>query len=96
MVSNPTRYQRNPDFISRKVVDEFVLVPIRPKVVDMESIYTLNAVGATVWERLESPATLDELQAALLEEYEAAPEIIQADLQRFLQEMAAIGAIGEA
>jgi hypothetical protein len=88
-----TRYERNPDYIFRKIVDELVLVPIYQDVADMDCIYTLNAVGAFLWERLAQPATQAELQAALLVEYDAEPEVVAADLEDFLREMTAIGAV---
>jgi hypothetical protein len=59
----------------------------------MDCIYTLNEVGASLWQRLEASATQAELQAALLEEYNAEPEAIASDLEAFLHEMTAIGAV---
>jgi hypothetical protein len=90
------RYERNPDFIFRRIVDELVLVPIRQNVADMDSIYAMNAVGAFVWERLSTPATRAELEAAVLDEYAAEPDVVAEDLRRFLDEMAVIGAVREA
>jgi hypothetical protein len=87
------RYERNPDYIFRKVVEEFILVPTHQNVADMDSIYTLNEVGAVIWEHLEQPRTQAELQAAMLEAYEAAPEVLLADLERFLAEMTTISAL---
>ena len=88
-------YERNPDFIYRKVVDEYILVPIHQDVADMDSIYTLNGVGAFVWEHLDQPKTQAELQSAMLEEYDAEPEVIIADLENFLGEMTSIGALNK-
>ena len=93
MTQAEARYERNPDFIFRRIVDEAVLVPIHQQVADMECIYTMNPTGAFIWARLEKPAAYDELEAALLDEYDAAPEAIAADLEAFLAEMAAIGAV---
>ncbi len=93
MEQEDARYERNQDFIYRKVVDEFVLVPIHQDVADMDCIYTLSGVGAFVWERLGGPATRAELQAAILDEYGTDPEVVAADLESFLGEMTAIGAI---
>jgi hypothetical protein len=87
------RFERNPDYIFRKVVDELILVPIHADVADMDCIYTMNEVAALVWERLDQPATQAELQAAILEEYEADPETVAADLEGFLQEMLGFGAV---
>lgn len=95
MTQEDARYQRNPDFIFRKIVDEMVLVPIHQDVADMDCLYTLNGVGASIWARLEKPATPAELRAGLLEEYDVDPEVLAADLDKFITEMAAVGAVRE-
>ena len=89
------RYQRNPNFVFRRIVDEAVLVPIHGDVADMECIYTLSDVGAFVWSRMETAATTHELQAAVLEEYSAEPAAVASDLEAFLREMLSIGAVHE-
>jgi hypothetical protein len=86
-------YERNPDFIFRKIVGEAVLVPIHQDVADMDCIYTLNHVAAFIWEHLEQPATLASLREAVLGEYAADPQMLAADLPHFLDEMTAIGAL---
>lgn len=96
MAHKEARYEKNPNYIYRTIVDEAVLVPIHQEVADMECIYTLNPVGAFVWERLDGQATRADLQAAMLDEYEAEPQVIAADLDAFLGEMVAIGALREA
>lgn len=93
MEQEEARYERNPDYIYRKIVDELVLVPIHQDVADMDCIYTLNSVGASVWQRLDAPSTQAELQAALLEEYAVALETLAADLDAFLREMTAVDAV---
>jgi hypothetical protein len=93
LVEQMMRYERNPNYIFRKVVEEFILVPIHQDVADMDSIYTLNGVGAFLWEHLDQPRTQADLQAAMLEEYAADPQVLIADLERFLGEMTAIGAL---
>ena len=93
MTQPEVRYERNPDFIYRRIVDEAVLVPIHQDVADMECLYTLNDVGAFIWQTLAAPATEAGLQQAVLAEYAAEPETVAADLGRFLEGMAAAGAI---
>jgi hypothetical protein len=92
-VEQEVHYERNPDYIFRKVVDEFILVPVHQDIADMDSIYTLNNVGAFIWEHLDQPGTQSGLLSALLEEYAADPQVLAADLERFLGEMTAIGAL---
>ena len=89
-------FKRNPDFIFRKIVDEMVLVPIHLNVADMESIYTLNEVGASIWERLEEPASLEQVSSALVSEYDSDLDTISQDLIAFLQELQECGAVLEA
>lgn len=93
MIEQDACFSRNPDYIFRKIVDEYVLVPIHQDVADMECIYTLNEVGAFIWGQLEKDANMKELRASMIEEYDADPEVIEDDLVHFLEEMVSIGAI---
>ena len=92
MVDEP-KFVRNPDFIYRKIVDESVLVPFHNNVADMDCIYTLNSLGAFIWEQLAEPVTRTHLEQAVLAEYDADPAVVVADLDRFLAEMVSIGAV---
>jgi hypothetical protein len=96
LIRTAVRYERNPDFVFRKVVEECILVPIRQDVGDMDCIYTLNEVGAFIWEYLDQPATLVDLQTALLNVFAADPEVLASDLEKFLNEMITIAALREA
>ncbi len=88
-----TRYERNPDFIFRRIVNEVVLVPVRQNVADMDCIYTLNPLGAFIWERLETPATVDDLQAVVMAEYDVGPDVAAADVVGFFGELEAADAV---
>ena len=46
-------YARNDRVVSRRIVDELILVPIRQHVAEMETLYTLNEVGARVYELID-------------------------------------------
>jgi len=96
LTQHETRYQRNPDFIYRKIVDETILVPIHKDVANMDSIYTLNTVGAFIWQQLDQHASRAELEAAVLETFDVDPQILTEDMDRFLNEMVAFGALREA
>ncbi len=89
------RYQQNPNFIYRKVIDEAILIPVHQNVADMNCIYSLNTVGGAIWEKLSEPATKSEIQDQLLQEFEADPDVIAGDLEKFIREMIEIGAIRE-
>lgn len=93
MAINSGRFMRNPDFIYRKVIEETILVPVRMDVAEMDGIYTLNEIGAFVWEQLETPLSLDQLQQRILEEYDVIPEVATSDLKTFLDDLLAIEAL---
>ncbi len=90
---NETRIRRSDNFIFRKIVNEMILVPVKHDVADMEHIFTLNEVGAFVWERLSSSSTIEELQLAVLDEFDVEPAIAQQDLQLFLEDLEAFQAL---
>jgi hypothetical protein len=87
------RYEKNTDFIYRKIADEVVLVPVHHDVADMDCIYSLNSVGAFIWERIDPQVSEADLLAALAGEYEAEVDVLRQDLQAFLAEMLSIGAL---
>jgi len=91
--ANGARYERNKDFIYRSIVNEAVLVPIHQDVADMECIYTLNDLGAFIWEQMDQPLTQDELLANIEDQYDVDPAVLAVDLENFIQEMTVIGAI---
>ena len=93
MTQKETRYKRNPDYIFRRIVDEMVLVPIRQDVADMDCVYTMNPVGALIWEELDGGATSAELQAAVVDQFAADPKVVAADLIEFLTQLEAAGAV---
>ena len=86
-------YKKINSIVFRKVADEFILVPIRHNVGDLESIYTLNAVAARIWELINGERTIREIKEKIVEEFEVSPEEAEKDLQEYLQQLVNIEAI---
>jgi hypothetical protein len=55
--------------------------------------YGLNPVGASIWNLIQQPKTVSEIQDAILSKYEVEPEQCDRDLLVMLQEMEAEGLI---
>jgi hypothetical protein len=70
--------------VTRTVGGETVLVPLRSDPAESPCLYTLNAVGAWVWERAEGRLTLAELIAEVQSAFAAAPEDASADVRAFV------------
>lgn len=81
------RWQRNPDFVARKIAGEFVLVPIRRRAADLDSIFTLNAVASRVWELLDGSRDLAAVRDSLVEEFEVEPATATADLVELIEQL---------
>jgi len=88
-------YKKSDSIVSRKIADEFILVPIRQDVGDLGSIYTLNEVAARIWELIDGKMKVGEIKDAIVEEFEVTPEEAEKDLLEHLQKLEKIKAISE-
>ena len=86
-------YRQDDSIVSRRIEDEVILVPIRQNVADLGSIYTLNEVGAYIWEQIDGHRTAAEILPLVVGEFEITEEEAQKDLTEFMQQLSAIGAI---
>lgn len=93
MMKLEQKIDRNPDYIFRMILDEAILVPIRKDVADMNALYTLNEVGAFIWQQLDQSQTLEEIQSRLLAEYAVDPETLLQDLEAYITDMVSIDAL---
>ncbi|QWE11333.1 PqqD family protein [Polynucleobacter sp. es-EL-1] len=75
---------RNPDLLETSLDDELVLMSI-----DRGCYYGLENTAKTIWELLDKPKTQEQLLNALKEKYDGQPEIIERDLNAFLDKLLA-------
>ena len=73
-------------FILRQVAGENVVLSVSADV-DLNGMITLNETGCTLWKRLEQEATLEDLTAALLAEYEVDEQTAQAAAAQFVEKL---------
>jgi hypothetical protein len=85
--------RRNDNFVFRRIEGETILVPIRSNVTDLDCIYSLNPVGAWVWEHLDGTTDLKTLQELLTREYAVSDKEAEADLLAFIADMQTISAV---
>lgn len=87
------RIVRSQSVVARVIAGETLIVPIRGKVGDLASIYSFNGTGTLIWKLLESPKSLAQLAASVVEEYEVDPAQAERDVAAFVGEMKAVGLI---
>lgn len=88
-------YQKSEDIVSRTIVDEVILVPIRRRGEDVDSLYTLNEVGARIWESIDGTRQVREIRDLIVAEFDVTGAQAEADLLTLLDQLSQIGAITE-
>lgn len=86
-------YKKSESIVFRKIADEYILVPIRNNVGDLESIYTLNEVGARIWELVDGKTKIGDIKERLVEEHDVTPEEAEKDILEYMQQLEEIKAI---
>lgn len=86
-------FEKDPNLVFRVIAGEAILVPIRQNVGDLESIYTLNEVGARIWELIDGKRKVKEVKEIIVEEFEVSPQEAEADLIGLLQQLEKMGGI---
>jgi len=95
-MSGATRLVRHGDFVTREVAGETIVVPIRAGVGDLDSIYTLNEVGATIWKLIDGTRTADDIALAVVETFDVEPEQARRDVEEFLASLTEAGMVRHA
>jgi hypothetical protein len=81
-------YERAVDLMEAELGDE--LVALDP---DAGNCFGFNSVAASVWRTLREPKSLDEIQAAMLEEYDVEPAQCERELEELLADLCARGLV---
>jgi hypothetical protein len=77
-------YAKDADLVTRCVAGETIIVPIKNKVGDLDSIYTLNEVGSTIWELIDGKNSIAQIVKAVHSAYEVTHEEAEQDTIEFL------------
>lgn len=84
MNPSPTHlYRQRSGVVARRLGEAWVLVPVDAAVGDMGEVFTLNDVGAVLWERLAEGVTLDLAAAAVVEEFDTDLDTAREDAEAF-------------
>jgi Coenzyme PQQ synthesis protein D (PqqD) len=81
------------EFVTRRIADETIIVPVVNGVGDLDAIFTLNAVGSHIWQLIETPTTVAALVEAIVQEFDVPRERAEHDVPEFLDRLAEAGLI---
>jgi PqqD family protein of HPr-rel-A system len=82
-----TSWHRDPTLPFQRMDEETIVIDPRAR-----EVHLLNETAARIWELLETPSSIDELCAALADEYEGAtPAALRAEVEGFLSDLGGKG-----
>jgi len=88
-------FRRTPEVVCRRVGGESILVPIRQNVGNLDFVYTLSPVAASVWDQLDGQRSLDEIVDAICSEYEVDRETAAADVAGLVADLSEAALISQ-
>ena len=97
-MSDFPRPARKGEFVSRTIAGETLLVHVRGRTGDLDSIFNLNETASFIWNRIDGQATFDEIVAQVCSEFEVDREAAEVDARQFiaaLQEAGLVSPTGE-
>ena len=81
------------DLLTRNIAGETLIVPIRGKVGDLDSIFTLNELGLRVWNMLDGQANVARIAETISGEYDVTEEAAAQDVAELLNDLAQVGLV---
>ena len=76
------------ELVSCNVAEEAVVLNLK-----VGAYYSLNSVGARIWNLIQAPRTMHEIRDAIVHEYNVDPDRCERDLQVLLRDLTAQGLV---
>jgi hypothetical protein len=87
VVERSAVYAPSEDIVAREIEGEVIIVPLAAGIGDMEDeLYTFNATGKAVWDKLDGRRSLDTVIGELAAEFKTEPDAVGDDV---------VGLVGE-
>lgn len=92
-ITGSTRFIRDEEIVSKSLDGETVLVPVREKMGDLGSLYTLNPTATTIWELLDGRRDVAAIKSRIVKEFEVEETQAESDIISLLADLEKIGAV---
>ena len=80
-------YNKKEDIVSRQVSDEYILVPLSDDIADMDSLFTMNEVGAFIWEQIDGKNSINQIIENITNEFEVEKDVARNDAITFFNDI---------
>jgi hypothetical protein len=89
--SSTELYVRSSAVVSRLIAGETLVMPVKRNVGDLTSLFSFNGTGATIWDALETPKSLQDICDVIDRKYDLSREKAQEDVKLFVCEICSLG-----
>jgi hypothetical protein len=86
-------FTKGDDLITRIIAGETLIVPVRNRVGDLDSIYTLNELASYVWHLIDGQMTTTEIVETIRAEYDVTGEEATRDVLELIDSLQTAGLI---
>jgi len=73
--------------VCRTIAGETILVPISGNLANMEQIFTLNEVGASIWRLMDGTRNMQEILRELIREFDVEEDQLAGDIVEFVEQL---------
>lgn len=88
-------YQINPDYVLRKIGDEYAIIPVGETCAFSNAVMTPNETAVFLWQMFMTPSTEEDAAAKGLMEYEGPAQQIRRDVHNFVVQSLDCGVLME-
>lgn len=74
-------------FVTRKIGEEMVLVPLESNVANMDEIFSMNSTACFIWECIDDQTTFDDVLQRIQDEFDVPHQLAEKDLHTFLKDL---------
>lgn len=79
------------ELIRREIAGDVILVPVGKTALENNGLFSLNELGAFLWDRLPHAQNEQDLLRSVLEEYDVPQAQAMQDILEFLEELKKLG-----
>jgi hypothetical protein len=86
-------FLKSDHMVGRRVMDEYILVPLARSTVELDAIFRLNPVGAFIWEQFDGHTPCRDIIRRLVDEFDVRENQASSDFQLFVAQLESIQAV---
>ena len=86
-------FSKEDNCVTREIAGETIIVPIKGRVGDLDSIYTLNEVGTLIWQLIDGQRNIGQIVQSVRQTYDVESEEVTRDTFDFLSSLEKAGLI---